>query len=261
MNVIPTIILDNLTIGYKSRHNRKVVTKKINAQLYSGCMTCLIGPNGVGKSTLMRTMAVFQKPLDGTIRLMQKPIADFSNNELAKMVGVVLTEKPDTINMTVREMVGMGRLPYSGFWGTLNREDEEIVDDALQRVGIVDLQKRRVQTLSDGERQKVMIAKALAQQTPVIILDEPTAFLDYPSKVDILQLMLRLCREEDKTVLLSTHDLELALQIADSLWLMLDDGSFHIGTPRELADRGVLTSFIEREGIAFDPQRLSVIVK
>ena len=261
MNVIPTIILDNLTIGYKSRHNRKVVTKKINAQLYSGCMTCLIGPNGVGKSTLMRTMAAFQKPLDGTIRLMQKPIVDYSNNELAKMVGVVLTEKPDTINMTVREMVGMGRLPYSGFWGTLNREDEEIVDDALQRVGIVDLQKRRVQTLSDGERQKVMIAKALAQQTPVIILDEPTAFLDYPSKVDILQLMLRLCREEDKTVLLSTHDLELALQIADNLWLMLDDGSFHIGTPRELADRGVLTSFIEREGIAFDPQRLSVIVK
>ncbi|MBR4387562.1 MAG: ABC transporter ATP-binding protein [Prevotella sp.] len=261
MNDIPSIILDNLTIGYKSHHNRKVLAKNIHAELFPGCMTCLIGPNGVGKSTLMRTMAAFQKPLDGTVRLMKKSIGDYSNNELAKTVGVVLTEKPDAINMTVREMVGMGRLPYSGFWGTLNREDEDIVDNAMQRVGIVSLQKRRVLTLSDGERQKVMIAKALAQQTPVILLDEPTAFLDYPSKVEILQLMLRLCREENKTVLLSTHDLELALQIADNLWLMLDNGSLHIGTPRELADRGILTSFIEREGIAFDPKHLSVVVQ
>ena len=257
----PTIILENLSIGYKSRHNKKVVTKNINAELLPGRMTCLIGPNGVGKSTLMRTIAAFQKPLGGKALLMDKLIDDYSNNELAKTVSVVLTEKLDIINMSVRELVGMGRMPYSGFWGTLNKEDEHIVDNALQRVGIVDLQKRRVLTLSDGERQKVLIAKALAQQTPVILLDEPTAFLDYPSKVEILQLMHRLCREENKTVLLSTHDLELALQIADNLWLLLDDGSLHIGTPRQLADKGILTSFIEREGISFDAEHLSVLVQ
>lgn len=256
-----TIILEKLSVGYTSHNNKKVVAKNINASLMPGCMTCLIGPNGVGKSTLMRTIAAFQKPIGGKALLMGRPIADYSNNQLAKMVSVVLTEKLDVINMTVRELVGMGRMPYSGFWGTLNKEDESIVDNALYRVGITDLQRRRVLTLSDGERQKVMIAKALAQQTPVILLDEPTAFLDYPSKVEILQLMHRLCREENKTVLLSTHDLELTLQIADNLWLMLDDGSLHIGSPRELADKGILNTFIEREGIAFDKQNLSVIVK
>ncbi len=260
MNSNPTIELHQLAIGYKSRHRNIIVAQDINAQLYAGCMTCLIGPNGVGKSTLMRTLAAFQKPMAGGILLQGKPLEDYSDNMLAKTLSVVLTEKLDVINMTVRELVGMGRLPYSGFWGTLNKEDGEVVDHAMERVGIMDLAGRRVLTLSDGERQKVMIAKALAQQTPLILLDEPTAFLDYPSKVEILQLMHRLCKEEDKTVMLSTHDLELALQIADNLWLLLDDGSLNIGSPRELADSGVLTHFIEREGITFDRQQLAVVV-
>jgi iron complex transport system ATP-binding protein len=159
-------------------------------------------------------------------------------------------------------MVGMGRLPYSGFWGTLNREDEEIVDDALQRVGIVDLQKRRVQTLSDGERQKVMIAKALAQQTPVIYLDEPTAFLDYPSKVEVLQLLRHISRQAGKIIFLSTHDVELALQLADTIWLMTRGEKIAIGSPQQLAEDGILSRFIEREGIVFDRETLTIrIVK
>ena len=127
-------------------------------------------------------------------------------------------------------------------------------------VGITNLAARMIQTLSDGERQKVMIAKALAQQTPVILLDEPTAFLDYPSKVEVMQLLKRLSREAQKTILLSTHDLELALQMADTLWLMASDGHLHIGSPHELASRGHLSQLIEREGIRFDRNTLAITV-
>ena len=162
--------------------------------------------------------------------------------------------------MTVRFLVGMGRSPYTGFWGKLSEEDEAIVDEALRMVGIEALQHRQVQTLSDGERQKVMIAKALAQQTPIIYLDEPTAFLDFPSKVEMMQLLRRLAVDGQKTIFLSTHDVELSLQLADRIWLMESD-LLHVGTPHELADRGVLSSFIEQGGIRFDKQSLTIRVQ
>ena len=165
-----------------------------------------------------------------------------------------LTEKTNLQNMTVAELVGMGRSPYTGFWGRLSAEDRRKVDDALELVGIVPLRDRMVQTLSDGERQKVMIAKALAQETPVIFLDEPTAFLDYPSKVEILHLLHRLSREMGKTIFLSTHDLELALQIADQLWLMARGRGVTVGTPEDLALDGVLDTFFRRKGVAFEKQ-------
>ena len=133
---------------------------------------------------------------------------------MSRLIGIVLTEKPDVQNMTIEELVGMGRSPYTGFWGTLDDEDKKIVGEAIQLVGIENLQGRMVHTLSDGERQKVMIAKALAQQTPIIYLDEPTAFLDFPSKVETMQLLRRLALEEQKTIFLSTHDVELSLQLA-----------------------------------------------
>ena len=154
----------------------------------------------------------------------------------------------------------MGRSPYTGFWGTLGSADHAIVDDAIAMVGIEALSQRMIQSLSDGERQKVMIAKALAQQTPVIFLDEPTAFLDYPSKVEMMQTLHHLSRTADKTIFLSTHDLELALQIADTVWLMSEGKDISIGSPRELADSGVLSTFIEQKGIVFDKERLSVTV-
>jgi iron complex transport system ATP-binding protein len=172
---------------------------------------------------------------------------------------VVLTEKPDVRNMTVAEMVGMGRQPYTGFWGTLTGEDRQVVQDSMQQVGIEWLANRRIDTLSDGERQKVMTAKALAQQTPVIFLDEPTAFLDFPSKVEMMQLLRRLAQQMQKTVFMSTHDLELALQLADTVWLMEKD-ALSVGTPRQLADSGVLARFVERDGIRFDAASLSVRV-
>ena len=149
-----------------------------------------------------------------------REISTLSDKELSRMIGVVLTEKPDVRNMTVRELVSLGRSPYTGFWGRYSKDDLRVVDESIALVGIEALSLRMVHTLSDGERQKVMIAKALAQQTPVIFLDEPTAFLDYPSKVEMLQLLRRISREAEKTIFLSTHDVELALQLADTIWLM-----------------------------------------
>jgi iron complex transport system ATP-binding protein len=161
--------------------------------------------------------------------------------------------------MTIEELVGMGRSPYTGFWGTLSKDDRRIVDEAIGLVGIGALRGRYVHTLSDGERQKVMIAKALAQQTPIIYLDEPTAFLDFPSKVEVMQLLHRLAHEQQKTIFLSTHDVELSLQIADCIWLM-ESGILNIGTHRQLADEGALGRFIAHKGILFDAQTLTIRV-
>ena len=215
-------------------------------------MTCLLGANGVGKSTLLRTLSAFQPKLSGEIRIQGKEIGSYTDKQLSKVISVVLTEKCDIRNMTSVELIGLGRSPYTGFWGTLSKEDKEVVDHAINLVGISHLAHRMVHTLSDGERQKVMIAKALSQETPVIFLDEPTAFLDFPSKVEMMQLLHQLSRQTDKTIFLSTHDLELALQIADKIWLMDKANGVTIGTPEDLSLDGTLSSFFARKGIVFD---------
>ena len=188
-----TIQLRNLAIGYKGKNDTKVVASDICTAINGGELTCLLGANGVGKSTLLRTLSAFQPKLEGEIDIMGREIGT---------IGVVLTEKCDVRNMTARELIEMGRAPYTGFWGTLHGEDREIVERSIALVKIENLADRMVHTLSDGERQKVMIAKALAQQTPVIFLDEPTAFLDFPSKVEIMQLLHQLTRETGKTIFL-----------------------------------------------------------
>ena len=251
------IELTALTTGYRSKRGEHVVSKQITATLQAGELTCLLGPNGAGKSTLLRTLAAFQPPLSGEMRLDGQLLQEYTAQQLAMRIGVVLTERPSIKGMRVREMVAMGRSPYTGFWGGLKSEDEKAVDEAIAQVGIRNLERRQVDTLSDGERQKVMIAKALAQQTPIIFLDEPTAFLDFPSKVEMLLLLRRLAREMQKTVFLSTHDIELALQTADRLWLMgRDTEELIIGTPRELAATGALPRFFSGPGIVFDAEAL-----
>lgn len=249
-----TIKIQDLSIGYVSKNDVKVVAQHITATIYSGELTCLLGANGVGKSTLLRTLSAFQPKLEGKIFIEGKEIDEFTDKQLSHVISVVLTEKPDIRNMTVEELVGLGRSPYTGFWGTLTKDDKAIVNRAIHLVGIDALQGRMIQTLSDGERQKVMIAKALAQETPVIYLDEPTAFLDYPSKVEMMQLLFKLSRETDKTIFLSTHDLELALQIADKLWLMDKQKGVKIGAPEDLSLDGSLASFFARKGIVFDQE-------
>ena len=252
MNKIATIQLQHLNIGYRGKTHHKVVAENICASIYSNELTCLLGTNGVGKSTLLRTLSAFQPRLQGDILLMDKNLNQYKEKELSTVISVVLTEKCDIRNMTVRELVGMGRSPYTGFWGNLSNKDREIVEKAIESVNIRPLASRMLHTLSDGERQKAMIAKALAQETPVIYLDEPTAFLDFPSKVEIMQLLHHLTRETDKTIFLSTHDLELALQIADKIWLMDKTNGITSGTPEDLALDGHLSNFFARKGITFD---------
>ena len=258
-----TVVLRNLSIGYAQKGNEKVVAQGLDATINSDELTCLLGCNGIGKSTLLRTLSAFQPALGGDVMLYDSlssrltPLTSFTDKQLSRMIGIVLTEKPDVRNMTTDELVGMGRSPYTGFWGTLTADDRQIVADAIRMVGIESLKGRMVHTLSDGERQKVMIAKTLAQQTPVIYLDEPTAFLDYPSKVEMMQLLRRLAHEQQKTIFLSTHDVDLALQLADCLWLM-EPGRLCVGTPRQLADDGALSRFIERDGIVFNRSDLTL---
>lgn len=247
-----TIQINDLSIGYHSKNDTKVVASHITTTIYSGELTCLLGANGVGKSTLLRTLSAFQPYLSGSIALLGRDVQQYSDKELSTIVGVVLTDKCDIRNMSVRELVEMGRSPYTGFWGRLGSNDKRIVEEAISLVRIENLASRMVHTLSDGERQKVMIAKALAQETPVIYLDEPTAFLDFPSKVEIMQLLHQLTRTTHKTIFLSTHDLELALQIADKIWLMDKQKGISTGTPEDLALSGHLSSFFARKGILFD---------
>ena len=292
-----TIQLKDLSIGYQTKHSVKTVAEGISGSIRSGELTCLLGANGVGKSTLLRTLSAFQPAIRGevlfTVYSLQftddllaspkdpsvystvnckpstvnyKEISSLSDKDLSKLIGVVLTEKPDVRNMSVRELVSLGRSPYTGFWGTYSEEDLRIVDEAIEMVGVKSLTRRPIHTLSDGERQKVMIAKALAQQTPVIFLDEPTAFLDYPSKVEVLLLLRSISRQAQKTIFLSTHDVELALQLADTIWLMkkVEEGDVSpviIGSPEALAASGDLGRFFERENIVFDKETLTIRVK
>lgn len=211
--VMTAITTNRLTVGYRGHR----VVEDISLSLPCGRLVCLLGPNGAGKSTLLRTLCGFQPPIAGTVTISGSDISTMSAAEVARLVSVVLTDRPLTPSLTAAEMVGMGRAPYTGFWGRLSDDDRRLVSEAMQTVGIAPLATRRMGQLSDGELQKVMIAKALAQHTPVIVLDEPTAFLDYPSKVAVMKTLARLAHDEGKTILMSTHDLELAAQLGDEL--------------------------------------------
>lgn len=250
--------IDNLSTGYEAaspHEGRKVLASGMNARLGVGCLTCLIGVNGAGKSTLLRTMAGLQPAINGQIELMGKSLADYDVRALSRLVSVVLTDEIPEQALTAYELVAMGRMPYTGYWGTLHRRDVKMVEQALAMVGMTDFSHRRLHSLSDGERQKLMIAKALAQDTDVILLDEPVAFLDFPSKVWVLRLLSRVAREQGRSVLLSIHDLELALQIADRLWL-LDGHNFVEGEPRVLAAEGKIDFLFQGAGIQFDRETL-----
>ncbi len=247
-----TIKVRKLITGYRSSHGNINITGPLDASLYSGELTSLLGPNGAGKSTLLRTLAGFQKPLSGKVDIEGKNVCNYSGKELARTISVVLTEKPLLENMDVETLVGLGRAPYTGFWGRFTDADKEAVNSAIKLMGIEALRHRMVQSLSDGERQKTMIAKAFAQETPIIFLDEPTAFLDYPSKVEIMLLLHSLAHQLQKTIFMSTHDLDMALQLSDRIWLMDKEIGVTTGTHQELTNSGVLERYFVRPGIRFD---------
>ncbi|MDR1372226.1 MAG: ABC transporter ATP-binding protein [Dysgonamonadaceae bacterium] len=249
--MIATVEISHLSIGYREGKEKRTVACNLDAVINCGELTCLLGANGAGKSTLLRTLAGFLPKFGGDILIAGKRIEEFSMQDLSKTVGVVLTERVTVRDMVVRDMVGLGRNPHTGFWGRLSAADRAAVDDAVACMKIRDLADRSVHTLSDGERQKVMIAKTLAQETPVIFLDEPAAFLDFPSRVEMMRLLMMLARERNKTVFLSTHDVELAMQISDRLWL-LDRHGLKIGTPVQLKHDGSIENFFKCDGVRFD---------
>lgn len=250
------ICLQHLTVGY----GEKAVLSDINQTLEAGQMVCLLGANGAGKSTILRTLAGFQPPISGKVLFDGHDLTSLSLSERSKAVSVVLTERVDVPYMKVVDLVGMGRSPYTGFFGKLSTEDRKIVGEAIEMVGITSLAERTIDTLSDGERQKTLLAKALAQQTPIILLDEPTAFLDFHAKVSTLRLMLRLAHETNKTIFLSTHDVEMAIQLSDALWIVMD-GKIEAGTTASLTESGTLGSFLQDEGICFDATDLTMRIK
>ena len=250
--------LRDLYIGYDEVTSRHIVAEALNASLAQGTMACLVGANGVGKSTLMRTLSGFQPALRGEVRIEGRPIGEYTPRELSEKVGVVLTERNATPDLTVEEVVAIGRMPYTNFWGRLTAADHRAVDEAIALVGIESLRHKKIGRVSDGERQKVMIAKALAQQTGIILLDEPTAFLDYGSKVSVMRLLRRLAHEQGKVVLLSTHDLEIAFQTTDEVWILQREG-LQTGTLDELEQRGAVSKFLATSGLHYDAEQRRIV--
>lgn len=255
----PVLFLDRLSTGYPARRSRRApVARGLTASLPRATLTALLGVNGAGKSTLLRTLAGFLPPVEGAVLWESRPLDSFTPRELARRVAVVLTDRIGVGGLSVRQVVESGRMPYTSFDGRLTQADRDAVERAMGLTGADRLTGRTIDRLSDGERQRVMIAKALAQDTPVILLDEPAAFLDFPGRVAVLRLLRRLVSEEGKTVLFSTHDLELTLSVADRLWLLAPDGITE-GTPRALADEGVLSRFFESADVRFDRDALRFV--
>lgn len=244
---------EGLSIGYTyKRKVRKVVHEAVDVRLFSGEVTSLLGLNGAGKSTLLRTLCGFQPALKGQVRIQGRLLSSYSQSDLSRVIGVVLTEKTNAGGISVEELVALGRHPYTGFFGKLREDDWRIVAESLEAVGMTHKATGFVSDLSDGERQKVMIAKVLAQQCPIIVLDEPTAFLDVTSRIATMELLHRLASEQGKAVLLSTHDLDLAIQMSDCLWLQDEHRPIVSGTPEDLILNGQLETFFRKENIVFN---------
>ena len=244
--------IKNLTIGYRSGRDVTRVVEGINATLHPGELVCLLGANGKGKSTLLRTLAGTQDALEGSVRIDGKVVQDISKRELARLLSLVYTDNTLAGGLSVRELVELGRHPHTGFLGILSDEDRRRVQDAMQSVGIAHKSSSFVAELSDGERQKAMIARAVAQETPVIFLDEPTAFLDVASKSDTMRLLHDLARDEQKAILLSTHDVSQALSLADRLWIIDRDGEFVSGLTEDMVLNGSLQRLFEDTRTQFD---------
>jgi iron complex transport system ATP-binding protein len=244
----------HLTTGYTvSRKAPFMVSENLNLTLMAGEMICLIGPNGAGKSTLMQTLAGMLKPLSGHVLLHEQDVHTMNPLELAKHLSIVLTDRPHMGMMTGTALVALGRHPYTDWLGQLTADDQKIVQWAIEVVSAQAFAEKPVNELSDGQRQKIMIARALAQSPDVMLLDEPTAFLDLPRRVEVMRLLKNLAREKHCAILLSTHDLDLALRTADRLWLMAATGEMQVGAPEDLALNGAFERVFHGEGVEFDP--------
>jgi iron complex transport system ATP-binding protein len=246
------IELLNLSVGYKQpRGILFEVLKGLNFSASHGEMVALIGSNGTGKSTLLRTIAGFQPWFAGDVRVGGRSIKSFNIRDMAQIISFVSTESIRVPNMTVFDLVAYGRFPYTNWIGSLTEDDREVIHQAIGMVGIEKLAGRSILHISDGERQRAMIARALAQDTPVIILDEPTAYLDVSNKYEIFQLLQIMATDRNKTIILSTHDLNIAIREVDKLW-MVTEGFCCQGAPEDTALKGWFDKLFQNEHIGFD---------
>ncbi len=243
----------HLDIGYRLGHgNVQQVHANLSFDLQRGELTCLLGANGSGKSTLLRTLSAAQPALSGKVLLDGVDIATLTERERSRKIGVVLTDKTQTGGLTVYELVALGRQPHTGFFGRLTPHDRQVVDEAIEAVGIAHKAGVYMAQLSDGEKQKAMIAKVLAQECPLVILDEPTAFLDVVSRIEVMTLLHHIASTQQKAILLSTHDIEQALVLSDRLWLLRKKIGITCGVPEDLILAGELDSLFNRPEICFD---------
>lgn len=239
----------DLIIGYE-----KSLMPAINVELRQGDVVALAGPNGAGKSTLFKTITGHIPPLSGQIKLFGKDIREYNNTQRASLYSIVLTERPDDMFITVFDIVASGRYPHMGLLAKMSRHDKKIIIESLEQTSTEHLIDRTFVSLSDGEKQKVMIAKALAQDTPLIYMDEPAAFLDYPSKVELMTLMLKLAQEQNKTILFSSHDLDMLLHNADKLWIVAPNKKLITGVPEDLVINDHIEHYFSRKDIRFDKE-------
>lgn len=249
---VPVLQTRDLAIGYRTKSNILELAKDINVKIHNGELVCLIGPNGCGKSTLMRTIAGLQKPLSGDTFISDIDVKKIKSQQYAKLLSLVLTDKINVGAMTVMDIVSVGRYPYTNYFANLQTEDYEIIERSLRDVHLTEYKHRFFNELSDGEKQRVLIAKALAQDTPLIILDEPTAHLDLPNRVEIINLLKKLAKETNKAIFLSTHELDLALQTADTIWLMNRGENLKTGAPEDLVLSGMFEHVFKSKAFWFD---------
>lgn len=250
----------NLSIGYRSKSSNNVIAKNLNLKLEEGKLISLIGENGIGKSTLLRTLSGLKKPLDGTIHLNDVNLKNFNQVDLAKSLSLVLTEKLPPSNLTVFELIALGRQPYTNWIGKLTSEDFEKVNEAIQLTQIEHLATKKYYEISDGQFQNVLVARALAQDTPLIILDEPSTHLDLFHKVSLFKLLKKLAKESNKCILFSTHDIDLAIQLSDEMIVMTEDFVVQ-DQPCNLISKGVFDTLFKDENIIFDSEKGRFIIR
>jgi iron complex transport system ATP-binding protein len=245
---------ENLSIGYEQQRKVNCIAKGIDLTLRKGQLIAIVGANGIGKSTLLRTVTGLQKPLDGQILLNQQHLKELDSMTIAKELSLVLTEKLPPSNLTVYELIALGRQPYTNWIGTLSVEDYAKIEEAIALTQTQDLINKRHYEISDGQLQIVMIARALAQDTPLIVLDEPTTHLDLQHKVSLFKLLKKLTHETKKCILFSTHDIDMAIQLSDEI-IVMTKGECIQDTPCNLISKGTFDLLFKDENITFDAER------
>ncbi|MBS3993605.1 MAG: ABC transporter ATP-binding protein [Bacteroidetes bacterium] len=250
-NIDNTITADNLTIGYTDKKNVKIVKTTLNFKAVKGEFICLIGKNGVGKSTLLKTLSKVLPKIEGTVLIHNKAIELIDQKTFSNLVSVVLTDQLPESNLTVFELVALGRQPHTNWIDKLSKTDKYSIINALRITNTIHLKNNNIFELSDGQLQKVLIARSIAQDTPIIILDEPTAHLDIQHKIETFQLLKRLSKEVNKTIVISTHEIHWAIEMADRIWLMTDS-DFYTDTPNNLKSNNRFDELFKSDLVTFD---------